>query len=238
MFGYEIRKIPPPPPPPPLPPANLPESHLYQPHFSPWLARDGAFARTLAAALPQSLVSLDRCWVLYCLARQALGVPGDFWECGVYKGGTAALFRRLLNEAQSPQRLYLFDTFSGMPATSPTLDIHKAGDFSDTSLAAVKAFLQDDPRCEFRPGFIPETFRGLESHAVAFAHIDVDIYQSVLDSTDFIWPRLSPGGFMIFDDYGFPTCPGARKAVDEFFRIRSAVPLSLATGQAIVFKSR
>jgi O-methyltransferase len=42
---------------------------------------------------------------------------------------------------------------------------------------------------------------------------------------------------MIFDDYGFPSCPGARAAVDEFFRGAAAVPLVLSTGQAVVFKS-
>jgi O-methyltransferase len=42
---------------------------------------------------------------------------------------------------------------------------------------------------------------------------------------------------MVFDDYGFPTCPGARVAVDEYFRETAAYPLVLPTGQAVVFKS-
>ena len=40
---------------------------------------------------------------------------------------------------------------------------------------------------------------------------------------------------MIFDDYGFPTCPGARQAVDEFFADKREVPFVLPTGQAVVF---
>jgi O-methyltransferase len=42
---------------------------------------------------------------------------------------------------------------------------------------------------------------------------------------------------MVFDDYGFKSCPGARAAVDEYFKERNAMPLVLNTGQAIVIKS-
>jgi O-methyltransferase len=57
-----------------------------------------------------------------------------------------------------------------------------------------------------------------------------------MDCLNFIWPRLSQGGFIVFDDYGFPTCPGARAAVDEFFHAKDFRPLCLPTGQALVFK--
>jgi O-methyltransferase len=88
-----------------------------------------------------------------------------------------------------------------------------------------------------RQGFIPDTFCGLEQAQIAFAHIDVDIYKSIADCLNFIWPRLSVGGFMVFDDYGFPSCPGARASVDQFFVDKTCAPLCLQTGQALVFKS-
>lgn len=88
-----------------------------------------------------------------------------------------------------------------------------------------------------RKGFIPDTFRGLELARITFAHVDLDIYRSILDSLDFIWPRLTLGGFIVFDDYGFPSCPGARAAVDEFFASSACIPLCLPTGQAVVFKA-
>ena len=72
---------------------------------------------------------------------------------------------------------------------------------------------------------------------VAFAHVDVDVYQSVWDCCEFIYPRLTTGGVMVFDDYGFPTCPGARKAVDEFFANKPETPIILQTGQAIAIRS-
>jgi O-methyltransferase len=64
----------------------------------------------------------------------------------------------------------------------------------------------------------------------------VDIYESVLDCLRFIWPRVSLGGFVVLDDYGFPMCRGARAAVDDYFRDQSCVPLCIPTGQALVFK--
>lgn len=209
---------------------------LYNPLFSPWLAQGDDFQRHYEIAAPRTLVSSDRCYVLYTLLMQAIHVEGDIWECGVYKGGTAAMIANILKSHGAWKKLYLFDTFEGMPDTNDKKDLHRKGDFADTSLESVQQYIQEPDLCIFRKGFIPDTFSGLESKKIAFAHLDVDIYRSILDCLEFIWPRLSFGAFVIFDDYGFPSCPGARRAVDEFFRAKTCFPLCLPTGQAVVFK--
>jgi O-methyltransferase len=215
---------------------DIPDGDLYRPLFSPWFG-GGEFKRYYDIAAPKTLVSVDRCYVIYTLLRQALHIQGDVWECGVYKGGTAAMMAAILNSAAASKRLYLFDTFEGMPETNGEMDWHKKGDFADTSVEAVTRYVGHDSLCVVRQGLIPQTFAGLESARIAFAHVDVDIYQSILDCLQFIWPRLAHGGFIIFDDYGFPTCPGARAAVDEFFHLETCIPLCLPTGQALVFKA-
>lgn len=136
-------------------------------------------------------------------------------------------------------QLHLFDTFEGMPETDPGQDLHNVGDFADSSATLVQGRLDaiNPGLAALHKGLIPETFDGLEAHRIAFAHIDVDIYRSVADCCAFIHPRMVPGGFMVFDDYGFPSCPGARKAVDEFFADKPENPLVLPTGQAVVFKN-
>lgn len=214
----------------------IPDADLYCPLFSPWLGQ-GEFGRLYALAAPKTLVSRDRCYVLWSLLRQAMRISGDIWECGVYKGGTAAMMAAMVREhAEQKKKLFLFDTFKGMPETEAEKDWHEKGDFGDTSLEAVSRYVGVDEFCVVRQGLIPDTFKGLERAQIAFAHIDVDIYRSVLDCLDFIWPRLTVGGFVVCDDYGFSTCPGARAAVDEFFTAEACVPLCLPTGQAVVFK--
>jgi O-methyltransferase len=227
FVGYEIRKI-------PHVQDEIPDAELYCPLFSPWLGRD--FRRYYELAARRSIVSLDRCYVLYCLGQNALSVAGNFWECGVYKGGTASLLVAILKEKTSTKKLHLFDTFEGMPETDAKKDLHKKGDFADTSLAEVKAHVDGGEAVIYHPGFIPDTFVGLESERIAFAHIDVDVYKSIMDCLEFVYPRLSSGGVLLFDDYGFPSCPGARKAVDTFFANKPEVALCLSTGQALVFR--
>ena len=205
--------------------------------FSPWLEPAGEFAGYYALARPRTLVSADRCYVLYRLALQALQLEGDFWECGVYQGGTAALLAAVLADRQPAKKLYLFDTFEGMPQIDPQRDLHAQGDFADTSAEAVARHVGHPGLAVIRKGLIPQTFAGLEGARIALAHIDVDLYRSVRDCLEFVWPRLSRGGFIVCDDYGFPSCPGAKAAVDEFFAGQAAVPLCLPTGQALIFKS-
>lgn len=213
-------------------PTSIPDGELYQPLYCPW--RSPAFVTEFKKISPYTLVSEDRCSVLASLAKQALQLDGEIWECGVYKGGTAMLLAECLSGVS--RTLRLFDTFEGMPETDPEQDLHKAGDFSDTSLDAVQSRVRGD-FVRFHKGLIPATFTGLESSRIAFAHVDVDIHSAILACCEFIFPRLGVGGFMVFDDYGFPSCPGARRAVDEFFEGRTAIPLVLPTGQALVFKS-
>jgi len=215
----------------------IPDKELYRPLFSPWLGT-GDFAKYYAVAKPRTLVSVDRCYVLWVLLRQAAQIDGNVWECGVYRGGTAAMMAAILRDSNPSKSLVLFDTFEGMPQTDPAKDYHKQGEFGDTSAEAVKEYVSSHGNCEIRKGYMPDTFRGLESSQIAFVHIDVDIHRSILDSLQFVWPRLSVGGFIVFDDYGFPSCPGARFAVDEFFSGEASVPLCLHTGQAVVFKGK
>ncbi len=198
------------------------------------------FQKLYERVQPYSLVTADRCWILYSIATQAASLEGDFWECGVYRGGTAILLADVLSKKNSSgsKRLHLFDTFEGMPETNPAQDKHQRGDFADTSLETVQRNVGHPELAVYHPGFIPKTFAGLESAKISFAHVDVDIYQSVKDCCEFIYPRLAIGGFILFDDYGFPTCPGARAAVNEFFQKSAMVPLLLPTAQALVFKSQ
>lgn len=214
---------------------GIPDAGSYSPTFQPWRS-DQAFRAIHATVKDRTLLTAERLWIVYSLARQALATKGDFLEAGVYRGGSARLLRHVVESARDRPVLHAFDTFKGMPSTDPKHDRHRESDFRDTSLEAVSRFVGKD-RVEYHPGFMPETFRGLEGERFAFAHIDVDIYKSIRDCCAFVYPRTPAGGVMLFDDYGLPSCPGARAAVDEFFADKPEFPLVLRTGQAIVVKT-
>lgn len=239
-MGYVVEKI--------VGPGDIPEREKYRPYvnpwatFLPWVGQEAVFG--LQSALNErganSLVGSDRMWTLRTLMEQACKLPGEIWELGVYKGGTALLLKReivRLYEAGELPSLRLFDTFAGMPEVDQALDCHEQGDFGDTSLENVRHVVGSDSFINYHQGVIPDTFADLESSDIALAHVDVDIYQSVLDACCFLYPRIVPGGFIVFDDYGIHTCPGAKKAVDEFFEDKPEAPLVLTTGQALIFKA-
>lgn len=196
--------------------------------------QDPAFLAVVKGMEALTLVDRQRCYVLYRSALQARALPGDAAEVGVYKGGTALLLRRAFEGAG--KTLHLFDTFEGMPETDPEKDIHLRGDFNDTSLDAVRTFVGDGDDVAYHKGLFPDTAGGLGENDFAFVHIDADIYSSVKAGCEFFFPRLVAGGVLVFDDYGFRSCPGALQAVDEHFDPLREVPLYLPTGQCLVRK--
>jgi O-methyltransferase len=218
---------------------TVPDIGLYRPLFSPWYGLPD-FEPYYQLARPHTLVSRDRCFVLWQTLKQSLRLEGDFLECGVFRGGTALLAAKTIADFQpnaaGGRKLHLFDSFQGMPSETADAERFSPGDFSRTSVEAVSALLKPYPMASLHPGFIPRTFEGLPIGKIAWAHVDVDLHQSVQDCIDWIYPRLPPGGYMIFDDYGFPSCSGARRAVDEAFAGKPEIPLCLPTGQCVVVK--
>lgn len=214
---------------------SVPDAALYQPLYSPW-AGEGGFEALYRKVRPRTLVSRDRCYVLWRTLLQAINLDGETLECGVYRGGTALLAAETLHASEAARPLHLFDTFEGLPGGTPGLDRFEGGDLGDTSVEAVQALLDPYRFVRIHRGYIPQTFQGLDIERIAWAHIDVDLFQSVRDCIEYTYPRLVRGGYLIFDDYGFPSCVGARRAVDEAFAGRPEVPLCLPTGQCLVVK--
>jgi O-methyltransferase len=204
------------------------------PIFLPWLHED--FEKLYRRAAPYTLLSPERCYFLASFAVYATYLQGDFAECGVYRGGTALLLANILKRAE--RTLYLFDSFKGLPKIHQEKDRwFSEGEFAEVRVEEVEELLSDCQKVTaIRPGWIPETFAGLEGRIYAFAHLDLDLYQSTLDSCRYFYPRLVPGGLLLFDEYGFAAAGGEKEAVDEFFADKPESPISLPTGQAIVLK--
>ena len=207
----------------------------YRPLYSPWEG-EADFQRYFAPIRSHTLVSPERCWILLQIMRQALHLDGDFAEFGVFRGGTALLAANVLKGGRTRRTLHLFDSFVGMPDTRRG-EAFERGHFSNTSESAVRELIADSGQATvFHVGYIPDTFTGCDIQRIAFAHVDVDLAQTVRDSVEFVYPRLVPGGVIVFDDYGFPSCSLAREATDAAFDERREKPIYLPTGQALVLK--
>lgn len=206
--------------------------------YSPWFSEE--FKQLYEKIKDYTLVKEDRCYILERFVRHCLHLDGDVAECGVFKGGTAFLLAHTMQGHPTLQdkRLHLFDTFSGMPtAAEGDPSGHKRGDFGDTLLDWVRNYLRPFPFVEYHPGIMPDTFKGVQERKFSFVHVDVDLYQTAKECCEFFYGRMVQGGVMIFDDYGFRGYQFAeKKAVDDFFKDKPEVPISLRTGQCLVIK--
>jgi len=212
------------------------ERNLYRPFLQPW--RADALFRSVWNDVGGDTTSLEEwAYLLFSLAKMAAKRPGEFWECGVYKGATARLLAEARNfraDGGALPALRLFDTFAGVPERRPSVDGYKLGSLGDTSLDRVKARLASYDKIDIRSGLIPATFAGLEASSIAFAHVDVVQYETTKACCEFIVPRLVTGGILVIDDYGRPKTSGCRLAADEYFAAHRITPLVLNTGQAVI----
>jgi len=195
---------------------------------------DPAFVRLFNQLIGYTLVDKVRCFILYQCAKNSAPIAGDLAEVGVFRGGTAKLLAK--TSAPSGKTVHLFVTFAGMPSVDANIDLHHAGDFANTSIEAVQAYLHDCGNVRLYQGIFPTTAQPVEQRSFALVHIDVDIYTSVLSCCEFFYPRMQRGGIMVFDDYGFWSCPGAKKAVDEFFADKPEALIYLPTGQCLAIR--
>lgn len=167
---------------------------------------------------------------LYYLAMAAPR-PGAFAEVGVYKGGSA---QHLYDIARVDDRkLWLFDTFRGIPNQIEGVDKHAVGDFGDVSKDDVARMVKRMPfDTTIVGGIFPgsaERVPAICEERFAFVHADADQFASTTAICAFFGPRMVPGGLILFDDY--PWLDGCRHAVDEAFPGRTIIP---ACGRALV----
>lgn len=194
---------------------------------------DAATLSLLRRVLPYTMTSPARIVAVCSAVRyvEANSIPGSFVECGVWKGGSsmaAAL------SFKTPRPLFLFDTFEGM--TDPGAhDRHAA---SGQLAAAMLREADHDAtiRCyspleevkhnmgmtgypaalvSYIKGKVEDTLPAAAPEQIAVLRLDTDWYQSTRHELEHLYPRLSPGGVLIIDDYGY--WAGAKKAVDEYF---------------------
>jgi hypothetical protein len=195
--------------------------------------------RTVARVRPYTMTSAARLWALIQSARYIVqaGIPGDLVECGVWRGGSAmAMAMTLLDCGDADRTIWLYDTFSGMtPPGAFDVEAGSGRSARDTlqrtrkvkgnnvwciaSLDEVRANLQTTgyPASNFRivAGDVAETLPHYAPDRIGLLRLDTDWYESTAAELAQLYPRLSPGGVCMIDDYGY--WRGARRAVDDYF---------------------
>jgi O-methyltransferase len=166
-----------------------------------------------------TMLSSRRGRALHRLARdvEARKVPGALVDCGVWNGGSSIL----LGQGAPTRTVWSFDSFEGLPVPGPLdgdASQQYAGDCVGAEAKLHEGFrtLAPDSRYEVRAGWFEDTLpvAAEEIEQVAVLHCDGDWYDSVRLTLEWFYPKVSPGGYVVIDDYG--TWPGARRATDEF----------------------
>ncbi len=184
----------------------------------------------------------DRKYVLYSMAVALSSLPGDTAECGVYNGAGSFLICSARN-ADSGNRHHVFDSFEGLSRPEdddlpddPTAFLWNMHDLA-VPLETVKQNLSRFDFVDYYQGWIPERFSEVADRRFSFVHVDVDLFQPTYDSIAFFYERMVPGGIILCDDYGFTTCPGAKKAFDDFAgETPEGSVIHLTTGQGFIVK--
>lgn len=185
---------------------------------------------------PFTMTSPER---IACLCRGVAHViraqvPGAIVECGVWRGGSMMAAALTLLDLDATRDLYLFDTFAGMPEPSDIdtdmngrsahdwlLEAGHMGDMVRANCPLIEARLNlgstgyDLERIVFVEGKVEETLPERAPEQIAILRLDTDWYASTYHEMVHLFPRLSPGGLLLVDDYGH--WRGARQAVDQYF---------------------
>jgi O-methyltransferase len=162
-------------------------------------------------------------------------IPGDLIETGVWRGGATIFMRALLDIHRDLDRLvWVVDSFAGLPPPDAAAypadsgDAHHTVDFLAVSLEEVKRhFIRygiSTERVRFLQGWFRDTLPTLTDAQWSLIRLDGDMYESTMLGLEQLYPRLSPGGFIIVDDYG--AVAGCKRAIDDF-RARNEISETL-----------
>ncbi len=181
----------------------------------------------------EMLLEDNEAYQLFMSVKRTEKIGGDIAEVGVYKGGSA----RLICETKGNKSLHLFDTFEGLPDLSILDNPNRCnkGQFS-APFDKAKSYLKDYQKVYFHKGIFPYTSETIKNKRFSFVHLDVDLYQSTLESLKFFYPRMNKGGIIMSHDYINDHAPGVRRAFDGFFKDKPEPIIEMPSTQCLIVK--
>lgn len=165
-------------------------------------------------------------------------VDGDVVEFGCFQGTTSVHLAHFL--APTDKRLYVYDSFAGLPAktakdASPAGEQFKEGELFATKKQLILNFKKSRvPLPTIKKAWFSDLVATDVPDTISFAFLDGDYYDSVLDPLKLIWPKLAEGAVVVVDDYANEALPGAARAVDEWLKTHPA-RLRVESSLAIIY---
>ena len=230
-----------------LPNATTPKSQQYGVH-----CLDERYMAYYEAGLEKAVMGshvwrTPRFFQMTQLLNLTRGIAGATAEAGCFRGLASYLickYRQDEDASFDGTGHFMVDSFEGL---SEPVELdgdfsktrHAEGAFTKTSLEHCERTMGDFPGATIIKGWIPTAFQELPDQAYRFVHIDVDIYEPTLDGLRYFYPRMSPGGMIVVDDFG--PWPGDKwlgcKIAVEQFSEEVGVPFAhLDTGNAVLIK--
>jgi len=175
-------------------------------------------------------------------------VPGDLIETGIWKGGLPVLMRGILKAYDITDRVvWAADSFEGLPKADPGKSLEDAIWFHlfapldhlkipiEYAASIFQKYDLLDNQVKFLKGWFSDTLPHAPIQRLAVMRLDGDWYESTMHSLQNLYPKLSPGGFVIIDDYGLPF--GCRRAVDEYRETHKiGEPIQWVNSQVVFWK--
>lgn len=168
----------------------------------------------------------------YCISDVVKNnIHGDFFEAGVWRGGACIYARHVLKSLNENRKVWVADSFEGLPKPNVELYPHDSGDNHwsipelSVSLEQVKSnfefFEKLDDNVVFVKGFFKDTLPKCEVKKISVLRLDGDMYEATSQSLEYLYDKLSIGGYIIIDDYN--CVRGCTIAVNEFREKRGIV---------------
>lgn len=175
-------------------------------------------------------------------------VPGDFVECGTWRGGLAALMLHNITMHCLDKKIYIYDTFEGMPEpgendcnTSKRMYEENKGDWCKAGLDVVQSVLEEiastyNHYCTFVVGKVEDTLDATHPNNIALARLDTDWYSSTKKELEVLYPLVVSNGFVLIDDYS--DWNGCKQAVDDYLATldKTTYTMQLADGSLVIQK--
>jgi len=177
------------------------------------------------------------CWA----ASHAAKLPGDFVECGVSTGIVSLAVCRYTGFEKLPKTFWLFDTWEGIPENQAApLEAPLARSKNERlyfdSHGLVAENFSGYGNVKLVRGRVPESLGTVSIGAIAYLHIDMNIAYPEVEASKALWERVTPGGIVVYDDYGSPSHGAQKQAIDAFAASRGVDVMSLPTGQGLLIK--